>query len=91
MDERGVKFAPKRYHLVVILDATVHLFVQFCQFILGFLDLEAQRCLLALQCRKRPLSHLQILLQILQRCFVKLISNSHIACGYPRTCVKTPF
>ena len=82
MDKARVKLSPQGKHLVVVLDAAIHLRIQFLDLLLRFLHLEPKCRLFVLQRRERALPHLEVFLKRLQGSFIKLIRNSHDTLGF---------
>ena len=76
-DERSVELAPERVHLLVSLDLALQLSLEFVGFLLTFLHLQSQRCFLALNDWKGALTHLQSLLNLLQRGLIILKLYCH--------------
>ena len=63
--------------LLKVGDADHGLAVEAVHLLLGFLHFEAESRLFVLKRGERTLAHLEVFLKRLQRCFIKLICNSH--------------
>ena len=73
-----LELVPKWSEIVILFLCLVEFLDQALTLILGLPHLKPQRALLVLQRREGVLAHLELLLQVVQRCLVILKLDSHL-------------